>query len=101
MPSENIHADYEISLLRLIEKVTNGTVIEISLTGAHPLPLLSSVTQKANRYCNRRQAWNYCRRAGHTRLPYLQVYRIFLRADRHARSLFKKPSFSDTEGNHI
>ncbi|KAH8995404.1 18S rRNA biogenesis protein [Lactarius akahatsu] len=25
--------DYEISLLRLIEKVTNGTVIEISLTG--------------------------------------------------------------------
>ncbi|KAH9066285.1 18S rRNA biogenesis protein [Lactarius vividus] len=26
--------DYEISLLRLIEKVTNGTVIEISLTGS-------------------------------------------------------------------
>ena len=25
--------DYEVSLLRLIEKVTNGTVIEISLTG--------------------------------------------------------------------
>lgn len=26
--------DYEVSLLRLIEKVTNGTVIEISLTGS-------------------------------------------------------------------
>jgi hypothetical protein len=26
--------DYEISLLRLLEKVTNGTVIEISVTGA-------------------------------------------------------------------
>ena len=25
--------DYEVSLLRLLEKVTNGTVIEISLTG--------------------------------------------------------------------
>ena len=27
-------ADYEISLLRLLEKVTNGTVIEISVTGS-------------------------------------------------------------------
>ena len=27
-------ADYEISLLRLLEKFTNGTVIEISVTGA-------------------------------------------------------------------
>jgi len=26
--------DYEISLLRLLEKVTNGTIIEISVTGA-------------------------------------------------------------------
>ena len=25
--------DYEVSLLRLLEKVTNGTVIEISVTG--------------------------------------------------------------------
>ncbi len=30
----NRHLDYEVSLLRLVEKVTNGTVIEISLTGA-------------------------------------------------------------------
>lgn len=28
--------DYEVSLLRLLERVTNGTVIEISLTGASP-----------------------------------------------------------------
>lgn len=26
-------ADFEVSLLRLLEKVTNGTVIEISYTG--------------------------------------------------------------------
>jgi len=26
--------DYEVSLLRLLERLTNGTVIEISLTGA-------------------------------------------------------------------
>jgi RNA 3'-terminal phosphate cyclase-like protein len=32
----NILADYEISLLRLLEKVTNGTIIEISLTGKFP-----------------------------------------------------------------
>ena len=29
-------ADYEVSLLRLLEKVTNGTVIEISYTGKLP-----------------------------------------------------------------
>ena len=34
-------ADYEVSLLRLIEKVTNGTVIEISLTGVSCLSLVS------------------------------------------------------------
>lgn len=28
-----ICADYEVSLLRLLERVTNGTVIEISVTG--------------------------------------------------------------------
>lgn len=32
--SKNVYRpDYEVSLLRLIEKVTNGTVIELSLTG--------------------------------------------------------------------
>lgn len=29
--------DFEISLLRLVEKVTNGTVIEISVTGVYIL----------------------------------------------------------------
>lgn len=28
-----LYTDYEVSLLRLLEKVTNGTVIEISATG--------------------------------------------------------------------
>ena len=37
---KKIRADYEISLLRLIEKVTNGTVIEISLTGMLPPSLI-------------------------------------------------------------
>ena len=27
------HVDFEASLLRLLEKITNGTVIEISYTG--------------------------------------------------------------------
>lgn len=27
-------ADYEVSLLRLLERITNGTIIEISVTGA-------------------------------------------------------------------
>ena len=27
--------DFEISLLRLVEKITNGTVIEISVTGVY------------------------------------------------------------------
>jgi hypothetical protein len=31
--TEQTCLDYEVSLLRLLEKVTNGTVIEISLTG--------------------------------------------------------------------
>jgi RNA 3'-terminal phosphate cyclase-like protein len=35
--------DYEVSLLRLIEKVTNGTIIEISLTGASYLLLVGMV----------------------------------------------------------
>lgn len=45
-PLENMLADYEVSLLRLIEKVTNGTVIEISLTGAPSLSVISSVAEK-------------------------------------------------------
>jgi len=31
--------DFEISLLRLLEKVTNGTIIEISVTGVYDLAL--------------------------------------------------------------
>ncbi len=38
-------SDYEISLLRLLEKVTNGTVIEISVTGMLLL-LLTSLALK-------------------------------------------------------
>lgn len=37
--------DYEVSLLRLLERITNGTVIEISVTGApisHTLTRLDS-----------------------------------------------------------
>ena len=33
--------DFEVSLLRLLEKVTNGTIIEISVTGTSLNPLAS------------------------------------------------------------
>lgn len=33
--------DYEINLLRLVEKVTNGSTIEISVTGTSALPAAS------------------------------------------------------------
>jgi hypothetical protein len=95
-----MRADYEVSLLRLIEKVTNGTVIEISLTGTRPLSSIFTVAEK-HRYCNTCQARNHCWRAGNARMPYFSVYRIFLGANRHARSIFKEAAFSDTEGNYL
>lgn len=39
--SDDVHVglrDYEVNLLRLVEKVTNGSTIEISVTGMSPLP---------------------------------------------------------------
>ena len=33
MLNVRLWADYEVSLLRLLERVTNGTIIEISVTG--------------------------------------------------------------------
>lgn len=38
---ETSRTDFEVSLLRLLERVTNGTVIEISVTGA--LTLISNL----------------------------------------------------------
>jgi RNA 3'-terminal phosphate cyclase-like protein len=38
--SDDVHVglrDYEVNLLRLIEKVTNGSTIEISVTGMYPV----------------------------------------------------------------
>lgn len=35
--------DFEISLLRLVEKVTNGTVIEITVTGVYILSASKNV----------------------------------------------------------
>jgi hypothetical protein len=38
--SDDVHVglrDYEVNLLRLVEKVTNGSTIEISVTGMAPL----------------------------------------------------------------
>jgi RNA 3'-terminal phosphate cyclase-like protein len=37
-----VWTDYEVSLLRLIEKVTNGTIIEISYTGMCSEPAFGS-----------------------------------------------------------
>lgn len=96
-----LRADYEVSLLRLIEKVTNGTVIEISLTGTRPLSSNFSVTEKKDRYCNPCQTWNHCWRCGHARMSYISVNRIFLGASHHARSIFKKAVGSDSEGHYL
>lgn len=41
--SDDVHVglrDYEVNLLRLIEKVTNGSTIEISVTGKYQAPSL-------------------------------------------------------------
>jgi hypothetical protein len=89
-----VRVNYEVSLLRLIEKVTNGTVIEISLTGTWSLSLVFSVAEE-DRYRNLRQAWDHRRRAGHARMPYVSVHSIFLGANYHAGSIFKAAAFSD------
>jgi hypothetical protein len=91
---ENARVNYEVSLLRLIEKVTNGTVIEISLTGTWSLSLVFSVAEE-DRYRNLRQAWDHRRRAGHARMPYVSVHSIFLGANYHAGSIFEAAAFSD------
>lgn len=39
--SLTLNVDYEVSLLRLLERATNGTVIEISYTGTQLLRLFS------------------------------------------------------------
>ena len=45
----NCTTDYEVSLLRLLEKITNGTVIEISYTGPWSHSLLH--TELRLKYC--------------------------------------------------
>jgi hypothetical protein len=94
---ENARVNYEVSLLRLIEKgyaVMNGTVIEISLTGTCSFCLVFSVAEE-DRYRNLRQAWDHRRRAGHARMPYVSVRRISLGANYHAGSIFEAAAFSD------
>lgn len=55
--------DFEVSLLRLVEKATNGTLIEISYTGKHcaAISFNSSVTIASTRNLNsietRRNNW--------------------------------------------
>ena len=75
-----IRLDYEISLLRLLEKVSNGTVIEISVTGGLPWSHFMSkdclIYFCWSRYCYPSQTWNYFWRYLATRLPHFASYWI-------------------------
>jgi hypothetical protein len=95
----NEHPDYEVSLLRLIEKVTNGTIIEISLTGVPYLCFVQYVTNKA-RYCNPRQAWNYLWGAGLPRMPSFTIHRIFSGTYYYACSVFEKAACLNSQRHH-
>ena len=81
--------------------MTNGTVIEISLTCTCPLSSIFSVAENKDRYCNGDpcHTWNHCRSAGYARMPYVSINRIFLGASHHARSIFKNAAGSDSEGS--
>lgn len=71
--------DYEVSLLRLLDRVTNGTVIEISATGAYicaskrrPIPN----SKIAYRYCRTVETWGDLRRPSNSRVPVVEVNRL-------------------------
>lgn len=79
--------------------MTNGTVIEISLTGVSSPPLSRRGPDEA-RYRNPRQARNHLWRTSLTRLPSLAIYRIFSGANDYARTVLEKTACLDAEGYH-
>jgi hypothetical protein len=64
-------SDYEISLLQLLEKATNGTVIEISVTGMVHVDRRYIRLMNRIRYCRPVQTRNYLGRTGDPRMPTL------------------------------
>lgn len=86
--------DYEVSLLRLLEKVTNGTVIEISLTGMLYFFSVDAYLTKFRYRCPR-QTWNHLRRTTRPRMPSFTINRVFSGANNYACSIFEKATCVD------
>lgn len=88
-PARQGVSDYEISLLQLLEKATNGTIVEISVTGmVHVDPRY--ICLNCIRYCRPVQTRNYIWRAGDPRVPTLARGGLLPRASSHARTLFEE-----------
>lgn len=64
-------SDYEISLLQLLEKATNDTVIEISVTGMVQVDPSYICFMNRLRYCHPVQTRNHLWRTGDPRMPTL------------------------------
>lgn len=95
--------DYEVSLLRLLERVTNGTVIEISVTGVFTrtvnpvLPLRCFFEQ---RYRNPTPTWDHSRRSSHPRVPFISFNRLLLGARHYDRPVLQKAFGPYTQRRH-
>ena len=83
-------SDYEISLLQLLEKATNGTVIEISVTGMVHVDSRCICLMNRIRYCRPVQTRNYLWRTGDPRMPTLARSGILHRTPDHACTLFEE-----------
>ena len=94
-------SDYEASLLRLLEKVTNGTAVEISYTGSF-LSGLNHINGSIifSRYIPPSEARDHRWRAYYPRLPIIAFYRLFPRVARHAGALCEEAAAVDIERYH-
>ena len=93
--------DFEVSLLRLIDKATNGTVIEISYTGAYMCSVrLCYDVWHLKRHIVTTSTRDSHRWISHPWMPTIAICGIFLRANHYDRTILEKTSESDTEGSY-
>lgn len=92
--------DFEASLLRLLEKITNGTVIEISYTGQLPVHANDQPLTPLSRHVRASQTRDYRWRPCHARLPPVTLRRILPRAHYHARTVREEAIRPDHNGCH-
>ena len=94
--------DYEVSLLRLFERLTNGTVIEISLTGAlKPTRyLVLWLTAFYLRHRDSTQTWDHCWGSTHPRVPTVTLNRLFPGTCHYGSPVFEKASRPHAERRH-